>query len=92
VIAHIARKVPESQAPISSARLYRWSTGEGESRHDPQRLEQRPDPLRRMNAITRSMRSADGISVRSCRAMRGSPGALVRSVVSRSGVSAPAAR
>ncbi len=44
-------------------------------------------PLRRMNAMTTSMRSAESISVRSWLPTRGSPGALVRSVVSSSGMS-----
>ena len=44
-------------------------------------------PLRRMNAITTSMRSAEWISVRIWLPTRGSPGALVSSVVSSSGMS-----
>ena len=44
-------------------------------------------PLRRMNAITRSISSADSISARICAPTRGSPGAFVRRVVSSSGIS-----
>ena len=44
-------------------------------------------PLRRTNAITTSIASADSISVWICRPTRGSPGALVSSVVSSSGIS-----
>ena len=47
-------------------------------------------PLLRMNAITTSTRSADWISVRTWLPTPGSPGALVRSVVSRSGINGPA--
>ncbi len=44
-------------------------------------------PLRRMNAMTTSMASADSISERSWFHRLGSPGALVSSVVSSSGMS-----
>ena len=44
-------------------------------------------PLRRMNAITTSMRSAEWISARTWLPTRGSPGAFVSSVVSSSGMS-----
>lgn len=43
-------------------------------------------PLRRMKAMTTSMASADSISERSWLHRPGSPGALVSSVVSSSGV------
>ena len=43
-----------------------------------------------MNAITTSMRSAEGISASTCVPTRGSPGALVSSVVSSSGISGSA--
>ena len=46
-----------------------------------------PMPLRRMNAITTSMASADSISERNWLHRLGSPGALVSRVVSSSGMS-----
>ena len=43
-------------------------------------------PVRRIKAMTISMRSAESISVKICEPTRGSPGALVSRVVSNNGI------
>ncbi len=80
-------------APARSSRC-RWSSAPGAGRSRSQwrrRASSRGAmPLRRMKAMTTSMRSADSISDRSWFQRFGSPGALVSSVVSSSGISGSA--
>ena len=85
---------PEVGELVEGPALGRAGVGRGEDAERlallavaAQRVEQRAMPLRRMNAITTSIASADSISERSWLQRLGSPGALVSSVVSSSGMS-----